>query len=132
MALGTLAVQRAGNPAAQTLVDAFKKESQFINRLYSLVPQDSNTVDTLPLILESEPDMSYYCLKNISIKRLEQGQYERIKAMQVYKEDFVQSQSLAPVHFSPENILKRMNFRLTKEDEEAADVSAPAESKGKS
>ena len=132
MALETLAVQIAGNPAAQLLADGFKKERRFIERLYSLIPQDSNTVDAVPLVLEFKPDMSYYCLKDVSIKRLNQEQYETIKAMQVYREDFVQSQSLAPVHFNPENILKRMNFRLARQDEKATDANAPVESKGKS
>ena len=132
MAMETLAVQTAGNPAAQLLADGFKKERRLIERLYSLIPQDSNTVDAVPLVLEFKPDMSYYCLKNVSIKRLNQEQYETIKAMQVYREDFVQSQSLAPVHFNPENILKRMNFRLAGQDKEATDANAPVESKGKS
>jgi hypothetical protein len=52
--------------------------------------------------------------------------------MQVYREDFVQSQSLAPVHFNPENILKRMNFRLAGQNKEATDANTPVESKGKS
>ena len=132
MAMETLAVQTAGNPAAQLLADGFKKERRFIERLYSLIPQDSNTVDAVPLVLEFKPDMSYYCLKNVSIKRLNQEQYETIKAMRVYREDFVQSQSLAPVHFNPENILKRMNFRLARQDKEGMDANAPIESKGKS
>ena len=61
--------------------------------------------------------MSCYCLKEIYVKRLEQEQYEKIKAMRVYKEDFVQSQGLAAVHFNPENILKRMSFRQVESKE---------------
>jgi hypothetical protein len=132
MTLGTIAAQTAGNPAAQSLTDEFKRRRRLIERLYSLVPKDSSTVDAVPLVMEFKPDMSYYCLKNVSIKRLNQEQYERIKAMRVYKEDFVQSQSLAPVHFSPENILKRMNFRLARQDEQTPDANAPAEFKGAS
>jgi len=116
MKFGALSVQSAGNPAGQFLVNNYEKEGQFRSRLYSLVPQDSNTVDTVPLVMEFKPDMSYYCLKEIRVKRLEQEQYEKIKAMRVYKEDFVQSQGLAAVHFSPENILKRTNFRWVKDE----------------
>jgi len=130
MELGTLALQSEGNPARWLLVNKAKKENQLIGQFYSLVPQDSNAIDTLPLVMEFKPDMSYYCLKNISVKRLEREQYDKIKASQVYKEDFIQSQSLAPVHFNPENILKRMNFRLAEEDKEPADVNTPPESKG--
>ncbi|MCJ7779050.1 MAG: hypothetical protein MUP16_12150, partial [Sedimentisphaerales bacterium] len=128
--LETLAVQGADNPAMRSLLNKAKKENQLIGQLYSLVPQDSNTLDTLPLVMEFKPDMSYYCLKNISIKRLEQEQYDKIKAVQAYKEDFIQSQSLAPVHFNPENILKRMNFRMVEENKEPADVNTPSESEG--
>ncbi len=128
--LETSALQSAANPASLQLVNEHKRQGQFIDRLYSLVPQDSNTIDTLPLVMEFKPGMSYYCIKNISIKRLEQEQYDKIKAMQLYKEDFVQSQSLAPVHFNPENILKRTNFRLVEEDKEPADTNTPSESGG--
>ena len=131
MILGTVATQNAGNPATQLLVNAAKKESMFIAKLYSLVPQDSNSVENLPLIIESKPNMSYYCIKNISVNRLQQQEYERIKALQVYRQSFIQSQSLAPVHFSPENILKRTNFRPVKTESQAADADATEESKGK-
>jgi hypothetical protein len=130
MELETVALQSAGNPARRLLVNKAEKENQLIGQLYSLIPQDSNTIDTLPLVMEFKPDMSYYCLKNISVKRLEQEQYDKIKAVQDYKEDFIQSQSLAPVHFNPENILKRMNFRPVKEDKEPADINTPSESQG--
>jgi hypothetical protein len=78
--------------------------------------------------MEFKPDMSYYCLKSLSVKRLSRDDYEKIKFLQIYKEDIIQSQNLAPVHFNPENILKRMNFRLVEEDK-TADANAPAESK---
>jgi len=131
MALRTLAVQNAGSPHTQFLLNEAEKRKRLINRLYSLVPQDSNTIDAVPLVLESKPDMSCYCIKSISVKRLNQQDYEQSKAMQVFREDFIQSQSLAPVHFNPENILKRMNFTPLAEKKKAADAGTPAESKGK-
>jgi hypothetical protein len=130
MEMETVALQNAGNPARRLLVNRAKKENQLVNQFYSLVPQDSNTIDALPLVIEFKPDMSYYCLKNISVKRLEQEQYDKIKAVQNYKEDFIQSQAMAPVHFNPENILKRMSFRLVEEDKEPPDNNTPSESEG--
>ena len=128
MKFETLAMQSEGEPAGHLLVNNYNKEGQFRSQLYSLVPQDSNTVDSLPLVMEFKPDMSHYCLKEISVKRLEKEQYEKTKAMRVYKEDFTQSQSLAAVHFNPENILKRTNFRQAEEKKEAPDANAPVES----
>jgi len=125
MNMETIALQNTGNPAGRLFINQAQKESRLIAQLYSLVPQDSNTIDTLPLVMEFKPDMSCYCLKNITVKRLDQEQYDKIKSIYDYQEDFIQSQSLAPVHFNPENILKRMNFRLVKDDKAPADANTP-------
>ena len=129
--LKILAVQTEGDPAARVLLNERKRESLLRDRIYSLIPQDSNTPDNLPLVLELKPNMSYYCLKDVLVKRLYRQDYETVKALRGYKQDFIQSQSLAPVHFSPENILKRMNFRFISRDDRPADGNVPPESEGK-
>ncbi|KPL23116.1 MAG: hypothetical protein AMJ75_06710 [Phycisphaerae bacterium SM1_79] len=131
-ALETLSVQSQGDPVAPFFLNDRKKQRQFVNQLYSLVPQDSNSVDDLPVVMEFKPDMSYYVIKNISIRRLWKEQYEQIKAQRLYQEDHVQSQSLAAVHFNPENILKRMDFRAAGADQQAQDANVPAESEAAS
>jgi len=123
--LETLAAQSAGNPAARLVVNRAKVNRQFIDQLYSLVPPDSNTVDSLPLVLEFKPDMSFYVIKDISVKRLEQQEYEKIKARHLLTEEYIQSESLAPVYFNPENILKRMRFRLAQIEESEESKEAP-------
>jgi len=135
--IGRLAVLSEGNPGAPLFVNEAQKwlsvneakiEGLFIDLLYSLVPQDSNTVDALPLIMEFKPDMSYYCLKEIRIRRVVREEYEQMKPIQVYKKEHIQFQSLAAVHFGPENILKRLNFRWGGEEKQVADGNTPAES----
>ena len=128
--LEAMVVQNAGNPMRRSLINKTKKEDQLICQLYSLVPPDSNTIDSMPLVTEFKPELSFYCLKSLSVKRLDQDLYERIKALQDYKEDFIQYQSLAAVHFNPKNILKRMNFKQVKEGKESADINTPSESEG--
>jgi len=130
-AIEAWAIQNAGNPARQLSINEVKKRAEFVNQLYSLVPPDSNSLSTVPFVMEFKPDMSYYCLKNLSVKRLNRDEYQKIKPFQLYREDLIQCQNLAAVHFNPENILKRMHFRQAKE-EEPADANAPTESKGKS
>ena len=130
--LETLAVQNQGSPAAPFFLNDSKINRQFVEQLYSLVPQDSNTVEALPLVMEFKPNMSYYVIKNISVKRLWKQEYEKIKAMRLYREDYIQSQNLAAVYFNPENILKRMKFRAAGADEEPADANTPAESEAAS
>ena len=132
MSLETLAAQTSGNPAAHLLLDTAKKEALLIEQLYSLIPPDSNSIENLPLIVESKPNMGYYCIKNISVKRLYQQEYQKIKAMHLYNQSLVQSQSLAPVHFNPENIVKRTNFRFIKTENEPLEDDANSQARGKS
>ena len=130
--IGRLVVQGQGNPAARLFINGAKIEGQFATELYSLVPQDSNSVENLPQPVEFKPEMSFYCIKEIRVRRVTREEYEQIKPIQVYREEYVQSQSLAAVHFNPENILKRLNFRWVKETEQPADANVPPESGGES
>ncbi len=110
--LETLAVQAKGNPATSSYLNENRKNRMFADKLYSFVPEDINDVPKVPVVVEFKPDMSYYAVKSISVNRLWKEDYEKMKAMQLYREDHVQSQSLAPIHFNPENILKRTSFEL--------------------
>jgi len=127
--LNTFAAQRVGNPTAQFFMTEVKAQRQFIDQLYSLVPEDSNAPPTLPLVMEFKPNMSYYCVKDLSIARLSQQEYDQIKATRAYRQNQIQAQNLVIVHFNPANILKRMNFRSPKQDSKAADTSSSAQPK---
>ena len=126
----TWIMQSQGDPTAQSIINNGEKERQLRNQFYSLVPQDANTIENLPITMEFKPDLCYYCIKNISVRRLDQQQYEAIKALQVYKEDVVEAQSLAAIHFAPENILKRMNFKDINANNETVDVNTPEPTDG--
>jgi hypothetical protein len=125
--LRILAVQNSSSPLAILLANERKNQAQFIAHLYSLVPPDSNTPPALPLVMEFKPYMSFYCLKSLSVNRLWREDYEKIKTGRLLREDYAQGQSLAAVHFSPENILKRMNFREVGKDEKSPEAGAPPE-----
>ncbi len=135
--LETVAVQCGPNPEERTFVPEAQQwltvkeaqvESQFVGKLYSLASQDSNAVDTTPVSFEFKPHMSFYVIKNISVDRLEQQEYEQIKAARAQREEHSQSQTLAAVHFNPENIIKRMNFRPARESKESSGGETQAES----
>jgi len=129
--LETLIAQSKGDPTAPYLISERRKQGKLIDKLYSLIPQDSNSIENLPLIMEFKPDMSYYVIKDISIKRLWKEAYEQNKPTQVFKAEHIQTQSLMAVHFNPNNILKRLDFRSVgaeKATKETADANTPAES----
>jgi hypothetical protein len=121
----TLALQSEGEPTRQLFLTNLAKHRQRIDMLYFLVPPGKETVETLPLVVEFKPDMSYYCIKDISVNRLERSEYEKDKPTLAWKEDLTRSQSLAVVHFNPKNILKRMKFRPLKKEERAAEANVP-------
>ncbi|MHC4105017.1 MAG: hypothetical protein ACYSR9_08760, partial [Planctomycetota bacterium] len=130
-ALQTMLAQSAGNPTAPLFLSGRRKQQRFVEKLYSLVPQDSNSVDTVPLLMEFKPDMSFYCIKNLSVQRISLQEYEKIKAMRLQAESYVQSESMVAVHFNPENILKRTNFKPAK-TEESEEANTPEESEAAS
>lgn len=125
--MNAIAVQYQNDPQRQLVVNATKVEAQLMDKLYELVSQDKENLETIPYILEFREGMSYYVIKNLSVNRLNQDEYEKRRAGQAIKEAVLQSQNLAPVHFNPENILKRMNFKWANELEES-DTDEPAES----
>lgn len=129
--LKTIATQSDGSPVALYVTNERKRSSLLVQQLYSLVPADSNSVEGLPMVMEFKPDMSFYCIKNLSIQRLWKEEYDKFKAIRLHSEDTFQSQSLAARHFNPENILKRMNFKLI-ETEESTEPNTPAVSEGAS
>ena len=78
-------------------------------------------------IMEFKPDMGFYVIRNISIERLWKEQYEKAKPMLVFGEDQVESQSLAVVHFNPQNILERMRFEEVEVKTKPVKQQAPPE-----
>lgn len=130
MALRDLAVRSAGNPSAQLSIGEIQKESQLREKLYSVAAEDANSPEKAPLVLEFKPNMSFYCVKDISVKRLDRARYDQLKAIRVYREEFIQSQSLAAVHFNPENILMRTAFRWASKERQAVDPNTQPEPEG--
>lgn len=113
--LEVIATQAASNPAAPEYLRRLAIERRFMDRLHALLPADKDTLTEAPLVMEFKPDQSFYCLRSLSIQRLNQQQFQSLRPMLLSRQEHVESQSLAVVHFSPENILKRMDFRFAEQ-----------------
>jgi hypothetical protein len=126
----TLAIHYSGRPTGAFILNERDNYRRFIEKLYSYVPADSNTVDDVPFIMEFKPDVRFYCVKSISVKRVTLEESQEIRTALLQRESQIQSQSLAAIHFNPENVLKRMNFKAVEADEEQTedDANAPMES----
>jgi len=113
--LQVIATQAASNPAAPEYLRRLGIERRFMDRLHALLPADKDTLAETPLVMEFKPDQSLYCLRSLSIQRLNQQQFQSLRPMLLSRQEHVESQSLAVVHFNPENILKRMDFRYAEQ-----------------
>jgi hypothetical protein len=123
--LETFDVQSRGQPAMTLRLNEARTNKRFIDTLYSLVPADSNTVEELPVVMEYKPDLRYLVIKDISIKRIWKEKYEQMKTTSIFRKEHAQAQSLSAAYLNPENILKRVNFKLTETEQETADTNEP-------
>jgi hypothetical protein len=117
--LQVLAAQVGRNPAAPIVLNQARNESQFVERLYSLIPAQSTTPPQMPLLAEFQPTQSYYAVKSLSVQRLTREDFQKSKGMVTLREEYSQIESLAAVHFSPENIVQRLHFRFAQPTDEA-------------
>jgi hypothetical protein len=118
----SLKLYAAGNPALDSELRTILKQRMFIEQLHALA-DDANTPKT-PFIWRFEPDLSFYCIKDLSIRHVNQNDYDSEKVRQMFLEDTIRSQSLALVYFNPDNILKRTQFKWLK-PQRAADANQP-------
>lgn len=123
--LEALAVQWQGDPAMTRSLNDSRNNRLFVDKLYALVPADANTATGLPAVVEFKPDMQYLVVKDISVTPLWKEDFDKTKAMQIFREEHAQAQSLAAIHFNPENILKRMHYKLAGPDGKPVEPNAP-------
>jgi len=119
--LEVLAAQTAGNPASDLILSEARVQRLFVEKLYALVPADVNAVPPLPLVTAFKPNQSFYCLKNLSVNRVDQQRYGMMKGPLLRREGAAQTESLAVVHFNPDNVLKRARYRPVRKAEPAED-----------
>ncbi len=132
MALMTMMVRQEGDPTGFATIAGSKAEAAFLDKLYGLIPPDSNVLQAVPAIMEYKPSASYYCVKSLSINQLYEEDFQKVRGLEFYKEDIADAQALAFAHYSPENILKRMKFRVVEEKpDSAASAAADGNTEGK-
>ena len=125
--LHVLTVQSQGSASAAFFLNQARVEGRFTDKLYSLVPPDANTPKELPIVVEFKPNMSYFCIKDLEVKRLWNEDYQSSKPVSFYREDLTQFQSMAPIHLNPSNILKRMRFEFAEKAKESDEPNEPEE-----
>jgi hypothetical protein len=127
--LQVLTAQLSNSPAAQTVVDQATSEGLFVDRLRSLIPTKADSPAQMPVLVEFKPNQSYYVLKSLTLQRLTQEEFQKMKGMLIRREEYSQVESLMAVHFNPESIIKRMNFRFAQPTDQAGGGETKQQSK---
>lgn len=128
--------QILGQTGAHYAINAQKREKMLLDKLFSLVPIDGNAPPQLPVIIEVEPALGYYVIKDMVVNRIDTRQYEMSKAMIAFQQNSIELRNLAATFFQPKSILERNNFRLIQKSQpiqsdepaEPNDVQQPQES----
>jgi hypothetical protein len=120
MGLVTLGIRHQGDPVARNIIERARVEDMLIDKLCAVLPDDANALASPGAVVEFKPAMSYFCLKSLTIHQFYRDWFDMVKARVIITDEFAGSQSLVAVHYNPENILKRMNFSVVKEQQGAA------------
>lgn len=98
------------NPIAADYVKAMVTNKALNDKLYSIfVPGHTEVLDA-KRVLSFRPGASYYIIKDIFRTTVTNEEYYNSKVARAYQIDAIRSDNLAFIHFSPENIFKRMNY----------------------
>ena len=121
-------IQKAGDATAPFSLRENKKLSKKRDMFFSLIGKDKDEAENVPTVMELKSDRSYLAIKSVKLNRLVNEMFEANKAYRVYMQDFIESQTFAPVFFNPDNILKRMDYRKVVEDNVGSNANEAAES----
>lgn len=111
----TIKAQNADNPSIAQIINNIKSRKALSDKMYSLIPADSNSLQDSPAIVEAKPEFAVYVVKDATIDQINRRQFQQNKPMQVFRKDNTITASMSAIHYNPKNIIKRMNVEWEEE-----------------
>ncbi|MDD5010804.1 MAG: hypothetical protein PHQ00_01640, partial [Phycisphaerae bacterium] len=111
----------AGLTGTGSIVNESIIYAKLINMFYRKSLEIQAAKEELPLIIDFEPQLSCYAVKNLTCNFGTIEEYEAVRSELAFQQDYLISQSMAIEHFMPDNILKRLNLRPAQMQDESAD-----------
>lgn len=111
------------NPSLARRMQTQVINGMLTNELHSLLPAEGESTGTVQQVMAFEPRAAYYVVKEVVRKPATTEDYLEDKATTALQLNSMLSPELALIHFNPENILKRMDFKLMKQDPEELERS---------
>lgn len=102
----------AGMAASERIIAQSVIYSKLIDALHDKYEQMQAKQETTPAILDFEPRLSYYVIKDLNVGSpgtIEE--FEQVRQQLALQQDFIDSQSMGIEFFMPDNITARANLR---------------------
>ena len=117
------------NPASAPYFQQRIFNNLLTNRFYTLLPEDAETTGVIQDALKFEPERAYYVVKEVVRQPATIADYLENKAQTALQLNAVESAGLALIHFSPKNILVRLDYQPKWQQEPSVDQeeATPAE-----
>jgi len=122
--LYTSLLQRS--PGSAAFLQQALGESQVADALYERIPSNQDQASDVPFVMKSPSEQAVYCINDVSVKRFSVQAFNKTRGAQIQREERIAGQSLATIHFNPQNLIARMDYRRV---EEASDT--PTDDAGK-
>ncbi len=117
-------VEARFSPARASMLE---QQRQRLDSFLTLLEPGQNETDDINKVIEFKPARTYFVLKSVSANEVTDRQYLQMKLQLAYMQGMVESDSLAVVHFDPENIIERMDFEWIKRETDDDETEAEAE-----
>jgi hypothetical protein len=107
----------AENPMAANYLREMIESKEMLDKMYELLPPGQAESKGINVVLELTAQGGYCLVKDVSRTSVTKEDYNRTKGMIAFQLNMARADSLALVHFMPENIIKRTNYRPVERDE---------------
>ena len=98
------------SPGSAPFLQQALGESQVSDALYGRIPSNQDQASDVPFVMKSPSQQAVYCINDVSVKRFSVQAFHKTRDAQIQREERIAAQSLAPIHFNPQNIIARMNY----------------------
>ena len=108
---GLAQIIQKDNPQAGGLLNEVSSKKTLLDRLYTLIPPGQTQALDIKEIIEIKAQASFYVVKDVSRKPVFERDYNMARSFIADQLDTKSADTLGIIHFAPDNIVKRMNFR---------------------
>ncbi|MHC5083236.1 MAG: hypothetical protein ACYTET_04775 [Planctomycetota bacterium] len=112
------------NPAQAAFIMGRLSSSMLAGKMYAMLPEEKETTSTIQTAMAFEPESACYVVKEVIRQPATTKDYEEGKAQTAMQLAGTLATDLPLVHFSTENILKRMDYeyKMAQPEEESGEA----------